>query len=113
MIADQLRAAQIGWEKAGVHTKIGERTGFAGYMFVADTDAEALEVAQEGLFEWFYYFAQFGYKMAVASPGEDVTQIPDTVEELVRRGLVHCGSLDSVNRQIEAALKYIPVDYRC
>jgi hypothetical protein len=33
------------------------------------------------------------------------------VEELVRRGLVYCGSPDSVNRQLEAARKYIPVDY--
>jgi hypothetical protein len=36
MIADQLRAAQRGWEKAGVHTKIGERTGFARYMFCSE-----------------------------------------------------------------------------
>jgi alkanesulfonate monooxygenase SsuD/methylene tetrahydromethanopterin reductase-like flavin-dependent oxidoreductase (luciferase family) len=111
MIAEQLRGAQIGWEKAGVHTKIGEKTGFARYMFVADTDAEALEVASHGLFEWFHYFSQFGYKGAVANAGEDVAKIPDTVEELVRRGLVYCGSPDSVNRQLEAARKYIPVDY--
>jgi alkanesulfonate monooxygenase SsuD/methylene tetrahydromethanopterin reductase-like flavin-dependent oxidoreductase (luciferase family) len=111
MITDQLRAAQRGWEKAGVRTKIGERTGFARYMFVADTDAEAFEVARQGLYEWFDYFSQFGYKMALASPGEDITKIPDTVEELVRRGLVYCGSPDSVNRQLEAARKYIPVDY--
>ncbi len=68
-------------------------------------------MARHGLLEWFYYFAQFGYKMAVASPGEDVAGIPDTVEELVRHGLVYCGSPDSVNRQLESALKYIPVDY--
>ena len=111
IVAEQVIAAQRGWASAGVDTKPGEKLGFARYMIVADTDEQALEWAEEAMFEWSYFFAQFGFNAVMAKKGEDYNTIPAAVEEFIKRGILFCGSSDTVNRQLEAALKIAPVEY--
>lgn len=111
IVAEQVRAAQRGWAAAGVDTRPGERLGFARYMIVADTDEEAMEWAEEAMFEWTYFFAQFGFNAVMAKKDEDYTTIPSAVPEFIRRGILFCGSPDTVNRQLEAALKTMPLEY--
>ncbi|NWK97469.1 hypothetical protein DM806_17710 [Sphingobium lactosutens] len=111
IVSEQVDAAQRGWEKAGVYTKRGEKLGFARYMIVGETDAEAREFAELAMFEWTYFFAQFGYNAVLAKPGEDWKSIPSTVEKFIERGILFCGSPDTVNRQLEAAFKFMPVEY--
>ncbi|WP_219893451.1 LLM class flavin-dependent oxidoreductase [Aquisediminimonas profunda] len=111
IVAEQVIAAQRGWAAAGVDTKPGQNLGFARYMVVADTDEQAREWAEEAMFEWSYFFAQFGFNAVMARKGEDYNTIPAAVDEFIRRGILYCGSPDTVNRQLEAALKVMPVDY--
>ena len=63
------------------------------------------------MFEWSYFFAQFGFNAVMARKGEDYKTIPAAVDEFISRGILYCGSPDTVNRQLEAALKVMPVDY--
>lgn len=111
IVSAQVDAAQRGWELAGVRTRRGEKFGFARYMIVGETDSEAMEFAELALFEWTYFFAQFGFNAVLAAPGEDYRQIQASVPELIRRGMLFCGSPDTVNRQLEAALEFMPVEY--
>jgi alkanesulfonate monooxygenase SsuD/methylene tetrahydromethanopterin reductase-like flavin-dependent oxidoreductase (luciferase family) len=111
IVAEQVIAAQRGWASAGVETRPGQNLGFARYMVVADTDEQAREWAEEAMFEWSYFFAQFGFNAVMAKKGEDYNTIPAAVDEFIRRGILYCGSPDTVNRQLEAALKVMPVDY--
>ncbi len=111
IVAEQVIAAQRGWASAGVETRPGQNLGFARYMIVADTDEEAREWAEEAMFEWSYFFAQFGFNAVMARKGEDYKTIPAAVDEFINRGILYCGSPDTVNRQLEAALKVMPVDY--
>jgi alkanesulfonate monooxygenase SsuD/methylene tetrahydromethanopterin reductase-like flavin-dependent oxidoreductase (luciferase family) len=80
-------------------------------MIVGETDAEAREFAELAMFEWTYFFAQFGFNAVLAKPGEDWKEIPCTIDEFIKRGILFCGSPDTVNRQLEAALKVMPIDY--
>lgn len=111
IVSAQIDAAQKGWEMAGVKTRRGERLGFARYMIVGETDEEAMEFAELAMFEWTYFFAQFGFNAVLAKPGEDWRDIPSTIPEFIRRGILFCGSPDTVNRQLEQALKTMPVEY--
>lgn len=111
IVSQQIDAAQRGWEKAGVSTRRGEKLGFARYMIVGETDAEAMEFAELAMFEWTYFFAQFGFNAVLAKQGEDWRDIPSTIPEFIKRGILFCGSPDTVNRQLEAALKTMPIDY--
>ncbi|QLC26494.1 LLM class flavin-dependent oxidoreductase [Parasphingopyxis algicola] len=111
IVAEQVEAAQRGWAKAGVDTKPGERLGFARYMIVGETDEEAMEFAELAMFEWTYFFAQFGFNAVLAGKDEDWQDIPSTIPEFIKRGILFCGSPDTVNRQLEAALKVMPIDY--
>jgi alkanesulfonate monooxygenase SsuD/methylene tetrahydromethanopterin reductase-like flavin-dependent oxidoreductase (luciferase family) len=111
IVAAQIDAAQKGWEMAGVSTRRGQRLGFARYMIVGETDEEALEFAELAMFEWTYFFAQFGFNAVLAKPGEDWKSIPSNISEFIKRGILFCGSPDTVNRQLEAALKVMPIDY--
>lgn len=111
IVAEQVIAAQRGWAMAGVDTRPGERFGFARYMVVADTDEQALEWAEDAMFEWSYFFGQFGFNAVLARKGEDYKTIPTDVQTFIDRGILFCGSPDTVNRQMEAALAYTKMDH--
>lgn len=111
LVVHQIDAAQQGWEEAGVKTKRGEKMGYARYMIVGETDQEAMEFAELAMFEWTYFFAQFGFNAVLARPGEDWRKIPSEIPEFIKRGILFCGSPDTVNRQLEQALKTMPVEY--
>jgi hypothetical protein len=70
-----------------------------------------MEFAELAMFEWTYFFAQFGFNAVMAKKGEDWKDIPSTIPEFIKRGILFCGSPDTVNRQLEAALKTMPMDY--
>jgi alkanesulfonate monooxygenase SsuD/methylene tetrahydromethanopterin reductase-like flavin-dependent oxidoreductase (luciferase family) len=79
---------------------------------VADTDAEAEEIARHaGAFIWCNFFEPFGFNAALMAPGEQLSDVPNTFEATAERGLVIYGSPDTVNRKLEKLLKALPVDY--
>jgi len=47
----------------------------------------------------------------LTKPGENWKDIPCTIDEFINRGILFCGSPTTVNRQLEAALKVMPIDY--
>ncbi len=80
-------------------------------IIVADTDAEAEEIAREaGAFIWNNFFVPFGFNAAIAGPGEGPYDIEASFESLVERGLCIHGSPDTVNRKLEVLFKQLPVD---
>ena len=97
---------------AGKNYKFGQGMAMSREIIVADTDAEAEAIAREaGSFIWNNFFVPFGFNAAVAAPGEGPFDLPATFETLSERGLVIHGSVDTVNRKLEALLKALPVDY--
>jgi alkanesulfonate monooxygenase SsuD/methylene tetrahydromethanopterin reductase-like flavin-dependent oxidoreductase (luciferase family) len=110
-VIEHMREAQRGWEEFGIKRKLGEGFGSARYCIVADTDEEALEWARMATFEWTYFFSQFGFSAVLAKPGEDWKTIPDTMEEYIKREILFCGSPDTVCRQMERTLKYMPCEH--
>ena len=84
---------------------IGCRRGHREVV-VADTDAEALELARNaGCFIWTTFFEPFGFNAALMRPGEDPATIPNTFESMVERGLTIAGSPDTVSRAFEKLLE--------
>ena len=97
---------------AGKNYKFGQGMAMSREIIVADTDAEAEAIAREaGSFIWNNFFVPFGFNAAVAAPGEGPFDPPACFETLSERGLVIHGSVDTVNRKLEALLKALPVDY--
>lgn len=109
----QFRAAQEELEKTtGKTEKFGARMGITREIICADTDAEAKRLAMDaGAFLWCKFFQPFGFNAAIALPGEDPMTMQNDFESLEERGLVICGSPDTVKRKLEALLKELPVDY--
>ena len=111
LVGAQIDAAQRGWAQHGVQKKRGEGIGFARYMVVADTDAEALAIAEQAMFEWKYFFSMFGFNIVIGRAGERPEDIPNNVQAYIERQLLFCGSPTTVCRQFEAAFGRNPVEY--
>ena len=109
---DQFLAGQAAAASAGRDLAFGQRMAMSREVIVADTDAEAEEIAREaGSFIWNNFFVPFGFNAAVAKPGEGPFDMPATFETISERGLVIHGSPDTVNRKLEKLLGDFPVDY--
>jgi len=85
----------------------GEGLGVLRDVFVADSDAEALELwRQAGAFVGAAWFAPFGFHTVLTEPGR-VERI--TPQEMLDSGLVLAGTPDTVSRQLETILDGTPV----
>ncbi len=110
--AGQFRAGQEGAAEVGKDLKFGEGLGIIRDVIVADTDEEAYNLAKDaGVYIWQKFFQPFGFNAAVARPGEDPMKLPKTFELLDERGLVVCGSPDTVSRKLEALFEELPAEY--
>ena len=86
--------------------------GITREIVCADTDEEARRIAQDaGAFLWCKFFQPFGFNAAIALPGEDPMTVQNDFESLERRGLVICGSPDTVTRKLETLFDALPADY--
>jgi alkanesulfonate monooxygenase SsuD/methylene tetrahydromethanopterin reductase-like flavin-dependent oxidoreductase (luciferase family) len=110
-IQEYLRMAQEGWARFGRTTRLGEGVGLIRYVLVADTDAEALALAQDYVFEWLYWFNQWGFNAVLARKDEDPARIPASAQSLIDRGMLIVGSPATVCRQLEKLLHDAPVEY--
>ena len=87
--------------------RFGQGIGLAREMVVADTDEEAFAMAREaGCFIWTKFFEPFGFNAAIARPGENYKDVPNTFESMVDRGLAICGSPDTVSRKLERCSRF-------
>lgn len=111
LVAAQIDAARRGWARHGVDKPRGQGIGFARYMVVADTDEQALALAEKAMFEWKYFFSMFGFNIVIGREGEQPDAIPNDVPAYIERQLLFCGSPDTVCRQFEAAFARNPVEY--
>ena len=110
--AGQFRAAQEGAASVGRKLSFGQGVGLIREVIVADTDAEALELARNaGNFIWNTFFEPFGFQAALMNPGEDYKTIAPTFENLIDRGLAIAGSPDTVCRKLEKLFKVLPCEY--
>jgi len=110
--AGQFKACQDGAAQAGKKFSFGQGIGITREMVVADTDEEAIAIAREaGCFIWTKFFEPFGFNAAIARPGENYKDVPNTFESMVDRGLAICGSPDTVSRKLEALFKVLPAEY--
>jgi len=112
LCAAQFRAAQEGAAEVGRDLKYGEGIGMTREIICADTDEEAFRIAKDaGSYVWQKFFQPFGFNAAVAKTGEDPMALPRTFEILEERGLVICGSPDTVSRKLEALFEELPAEY--
>ena len=108
----QFRAAQEERAACGKDSRFGANMGITREIVCADTDAEARRIAIDaGAFLWCKFFQPFGFNAAIALPGEDPMKMQNDFESLEQRGLVICGSPDTVTRKLEALFKELPADY--
>jgi alkanesulfonate monooxygenase SsuD/methylene tetrahydromethanopterin reductase-like flavin-dependent oxidoreductase (luciferase family) len=108
----QIRAAQEGAAAVGRNLAFGQGIGATREVIVADTDAEAMELARNGgSFIWNTFFEPFGFQAALMRKGEDYKQIPATFESMVERGLTIAGSPDTVCRKLEKLFHDLPMEY--
>ena len=112
VVKEHFRAGMEAANAAGKNYKFGQGMAMSREIIVADTDAEAEEIAREaGSFIWNNFFVPFGFNAAIAGPGEGPFDLPATFDTLSERGLVIHGSPDTVNRKLEALFEKLPVDY--
>jgi alkanesulfonate monooxygenase SsuD/methylene tetrahydromethanopterin reductase-like flavin-dependent oxidoreductase (luciferase family) len=108
----QFKACQDGAAQVGKRFSFGQGIGITREMVVADTDEEAIAIAREaGCFIWTKFFEPFGFNAAIARPGENHKDVPNTFESMVDRGLTICGSPDTVSRKLERLFKDLPAEY--
>jgi alkanesulfonate monooxygenase SsuD/methylene tetrahydromethanopterin reductase-like flavin-dependent oxidoreductase (luciferase family) len=108
----QFKACQDGAAQVGKKFSFGQGIGITREMVVADTDEEAIAIAREaGCFIWTKFFEPFGFNAAIARPGENHKDVPNTFESMVDRGLTICGSPDTVSRKLERLFKDLPAEY--
>jgi alkanesulfonate monooxygenase SsuD/methylene tetrahydromethanopterin reductase-like flavin-dependent oxidoreductase (luciferase family) len=110
-VRQYLRMAQQGFAQAGRTTRLGEGVGMIRYVLVADTDAQAHDLAANYVFEWLYWFSRWGFNAVIAQNGEDPARIPTTAQGLIDRGMLILGSPSTVCKQLEAILHDAPVEY--
>jgi alkanesulfonate monooxygenase SsuD/methylene tetrahydromethanopterin reductase-like flavin-dependent oxidoreductase (luciferase family) len=111
LVRQYLRMAQQGFAQAGRTTRLGEGVGMIRYVLVADTDAQAHDLAPNYVFEWLYWFSRWGFNAVIAQNGEDPARIPTTAQGLIDRGMLILGSPSTVCKQLEAILHDAPVEY--
>ena len=112
LLAGQFRAAQESAATIGKDYAWGQGMGIIREVVVADTDAEALELARNsGCFIWTTFFEPFGFNAALMRPGEDPASIPNTFESMIERGLTIAGSPDTVCRAFEKLFKEFPAEF--
>ena len=103
-----IRAAKQAAENAGKRY----RMGMTREIIVADTDEEAYEIARgAGAYVWCNFFQPFGFNAAIIKKGEDPFTIQNDFDMIEERGLVICGSPDTVNRKLERLFADLPCDY--
>jgi alkanesulfonate monooxygenase SsuD/methylene tetrahydromethanopterin reductase-like flavin-dependent oxidoreductase (luciferase family) len=108
----QFNACKAGAAQVDKKYSFGQGIGIAREMVVADTDEEAIAIAREaGCFIWTKFFEPFGFNAAIARPGENYKDVPNTFESMCDRGLTICGSPDTVSRKLEALFKDLPAEY--
>ena len=108
----QFNACQSGAAQVGKKYTFGQGIGIARELVVADTDAEAIAIAREaGCFIWTKFFEPFGFNAAIARPGENYKDVPNTFESMCDRGLTICGSPDTVSAKLERLFKDLPAEY--
>jgi alkanesulfonate monooxygenase SsuD/methylene tetrahydromethanopterin reductase-like flavin-dependent oxidoreductase (luciferase family) len=108
----QFKACQDGAAQMGKKLSFGQGIGITREMVVADTDEEAIAIAREaGCFIWTKFFEPFGFNAAIARPGENYKDVPNTFESMCERGLTICGSPDTVSRKLERLFKDLPAEY--
>jgi alkanesulfonate monooxygenase SsuD/methylene tetrahydromethanopterin reductase-like flavin-dependent oxidoreductase (luciferase family) len=95
---------------AGRELEWGKGMGHFREIVVADSDAEAHAIMENGLgFIWTRWHDWFGLNEALRRPGEEgvIRNHPATIRE---RGYSICGTVDSVARQIETVLSQLKTD---
>lgn len=108
----QFKACQDGAAQFGKKLSFGQGIGITREVVVADTDEEAMAIGREsGCFIWTKFFEPFGFNAAIARPGENYKEVPNTFESMVERGLTICGSPDTVSRKLEKLFKDLPAEY--
>lgn len=85
--------------------------GFARYRVAADTDAEALTLAERAMFDWKCFFGMFGCNAVIGRAGEQPDESPNDVPAYIERGLPFYGSPDIVCRQFGRAFGCDWVEY--
>lgn len=112
ILAGQFHAGQEAANSVGKDYRYGQGMGIIREVIVADTDAEALELARNaGCWIWTTFFEPFGFNAALMHPNEDPATIPNTFESMVERGLTIAGSPDTVCRAFEKLFKEFPAEY--
>lgn len=103
-----IRAAREAAAKAGTTY----RMGMTREVIVADTDEEAYAIARgAGAYVWCNFFQPFGFNAAIMKKGEDPFTVQNDFKTIEERGLVICGSPETVNRKLEKLFKDLPCDY--
>ena len=92
---------------AGRQLAAGEGLGLLRDVLVCDTDAEALELWSEGAaFCGAAWFAPFGFGSILNDPDRDERLTP---QEMVERGMLLVGSVDTVTRSLERLMRDTPM----
>ena len=87
----------------------GEGLGVLRDVLVAGTDAEALEMwSQGGAFCGAAWFAPFHFGDVLVEPGRTERLTP---QEMIERGMLLVGSVDTVTRSLERLLADTPVQW--
>jgi len=87
----------------------GEGLGVLRDVLVAGTDAEALEMwSQGGAFCGAAWFAPFHFGDVLVEPGRTERLTP---QEMIERGMLLVGSVDTVTRSLERLLSGTPVQW--
>jgi alkanesulfonate monooxygenase SsuD/methylene tetrahydromethanopterin reductase-like flavin-dependent oxidoreductase (luciferase family) len=95
--------------KAGRTLAPGEGLGVLRDVIVADSDAEALELWGHGAaFCGGAWFAPFHFGDVLREPGQTERLTP---QDMMERGLLLVGTVDSVSRQMERMLAATPVQW--
>jgi alkanesulfonate monooxygenase SsuD/methylene tetrahydromethanopterin reductase-like flavin-dependent oxidoreductase (luciferase family) len=108
-IPEYVRSALDAYHKAaseaGRDLLWGEGVGHFREIVVAESDAEAEHLSDQGLgYVWTTWHDWFGFNEALRRPGEEGA-VPNTAEAVRERGYSIAGSVDTVARKLEAMLE--------
>lgn len=91
--------------KRDPNIKWGQNVGHFREIVVADTDEEAFNIGKNALgYIWPTWHDHFGFNEALRLPGEE-GPIPNTYQTMADRGFSIAGSVDTVARKLEHAIK--------
>jgi alkanesulfonate monooxygenase SsuD/methylene tetrahydromethanopterin reductase-like flavin-dependent oxidoreductase (luciferase family) len=94
-------------ERTGRTLQPGEGLGVLRDVLVCDTDGEAMELWRQGpAFCGAAWFAPFGFGSVLRDPDEAEAPSP---EEMIERGMILAGSVDTVTRSLERLMRDTPV----